>query len=81
MLRIQLRVALTVGPVVPDEDGISGEAIIEAARLLEAPESKRRLVDEQADLGVIVSAFLYDTVIKHGPGLVDPETYSAVNSS
>ena len=35
--RIQLRVAVNVGPVVTDTMGVSGEAIIVAARLVEAP--------------------------------------------
>ena len=35
--RIQLRVAINVGPVVTDTMGVSGEAIIVTARLVEAP--------------------------------------------
>ena len=35
--RIQLRVAVNVGPVVTDTMGVSGEAIIITARLVEAP--------------------------------------------
>ncbi len=73
--RIQLRVALNVGPVVSDPRGVSGEAIILAARLLEAPVLKKELARTAADLGVIVSPFIYDSVIKHAPGEVDPTQY------
>ncbi len=72
---MQLRVALNVGPVVSDPQGVSGEAIILAARILEAPVLKKELARSTADLGVIVSAFIYDSVVKHAPGSVDPGQY------
>lgn len=73
--RVQLRVALNVGPVVSDPQGVSGEAIILTARLLEAAALKKELARTAADLGVIVSPFIYESVIKHGPGFVDPAKY------
>lgn len=73
--RMQLRVALNVGPVDSDPQGVSGEAIIFTARLLAAPGLKKELARVGADLGVIVSPFIYDSVIKHAPGLVDPVQY------
>ncbi len=73
--RIQLRAAVHAGPVVADAEGISGEPLIQAARMLDAPALKRMLAAARADLAVIASAFVYDTVISHGPGLVDPDTY------
>jgi CRP-like cAMP-binding protein len=65
--RIQLRVALHVGPVVSDPEGVSGESIIQAARILEAPVLKRELGQTGADLGIIVSSFVHETVIRHLP--------------
>jgi hypothetical protein len=76
--RIQLRVALHVGPVVSDTWGVSGEAIILTARTLDAPVLKKELARAQANLGIIVSPFVYDSVIKHGPGYVDPARYRHV---
>ncbi|HEX6469407.1 MAG TPA: cyclic nucleotide-binding domain-containing protein [Streptosporangiaceae bacterium] len=64
----QLRVALSVGPVISDRKGVSGEAIIHAARLLDAPVLKRRLAETGADLGFIVSDFVYNNVIRHRAG-------------
>jgi CRP-like cAMP-binding protein len=63
--KIQLRMALHVGPVVSDAEGVSGESIIQAARILEAPMLKRELARTGADLGIIVSSFVHETVIKH----------------
>jgi hypothetical protein len=76
--RFQLRLAVNVGPVVSDTMGVSGEAIIVAARLVEAPDFKQALVRSTAELGVIASPFVYETVIRHGQ---DPDyvaTYSPV---
>jgi Cyclic nucleotide-binding domain len=64
---IQLRVAVNVGPVTSDVMGISGEAIIVTARLIEAPQFKKAMHETGADLGVIASTFIYDTVIRHHP--------------
>jgi hypothetical protein len=77
-LRMQLRVALHVGPVVSDPEGVSGESIILAARILEAPTLKRELAYEVADLGLIVSTYVYDTVVKHASGHVDSTRYRQV---
>jgi CRP-like cAMP-binding protein len=65
--RIRLRVAASVGPVTSDRMGVSGEAIIVAARLAEARPLKEAMNKTGASLGIIVSTFMYDATIKHGP--------------
>lgn len=72
---IQMRVALHVGPVVSDAHGVDGRAIIDTARLLDAPPLKRDLFQSGADLGFITSDFVYDTIIQPNPGHVDPALY------
>lgn len=67
--RIQLRVAINVGPVTTDTMGVSGEAIIVTARLVEAPLFKDAMKKGQASLAVIASTFIYETVIRHDLGL------------
>ena len=67
--RIQLRVAVNVGPVASDSMGVSGEAIIVTARLVEAPQFKLAMDASGASLGIMVSTFIYETVIKHGQDL------------
>jgi hypothetical protein len=62
-------VAINVGPVITDTMGVSGEAIIVTARLVEAPLFKEAMEKGQANLGIIASTFIYETVIRHDLGL------------
>ena len=73
--RIQLRVAINVGPVTSDRMGVSGVAIIVAARLVEALVFKDAMNESGASLGIIASPFIYHSVIRHGPYL---EGYSKI---
>lgn len=77
--RMQLRIALHVGPVVSDREGVCGESVIVGARLLDAPVLKRQLAAQSADLGLIVSAYVYHTVVKHAPGTIDPARFGRVH--
>jgi CRP-like cAMP-binding protein len=63
--QFQLRLSVNVGPVVSDDMGVSGEAIIVAARIVEAPAFKEAFTESTARLGIIVSPFVYDTVVRH----------------
>ena len=54
-----LKVAIDVGPVTSDRLGVSGQVIINAARLLEAPALKTTIAANRASLGIIVSEFIY----------------------
>ncbi|WP_433241664.1 cyclic nucleotide-binding domain-containing protein [Actinomadura nitritigenes] len=67
-VRIQLRVALHVGPVTADPQGVSGSSVIHAARLLDARPLRQRLAETRADLAFVASAFVYETVLAHAPG-------------
>ncbi|MFD0903984.1 cyclic nucleotide-binding domain-containing protein [Actinomadura sediminis] len=75
LARFQLRLALHVGPVTPDGQGVSGWPLIQASRLLDAGPFKDRLAATGADLGFIASAFVYESVIAHSPGYVDAAAY------
>jgi CRP-like cAMP-binding protein len=70
--RIQMRVALQVGPVDADAHGVNGRAIIDAARLLDAPALKQQLAETGVDLGFITSTHVYETFIQPNPGHVIP---------
>ncbi|WP_131737515.1 cyclic nucleotide-binding domain-containing protein [Actinomadura roseirufa] len=78
-VRIQLRLALHVGPVTPDTEGVAGWPVIQAARLLDARVLKERLAATGADLGFIASSFVYESVIAHSPGYVDAADYEPVH--
>jgi CRP-like cAMP-binding protein len=75
---IQLRLAMAVGPVRTDGTGVSGDALIEAARLIELRAFKRRLKTERADLGLIGSAYIHQAMIKTGAAAVVPGAYRRV---
>jgi hypothetical protein len=77
-VRIELRAALHMGPVFHDANGICGHALNHTARMLDAPVLKRSLTASQADLAFIASAHVYDTVVRHATGLVDPTTFQPV---
>ncbi|MFB4308336.1 cyclic nucleotide-binding domain-containing protein [Actinomadura sp. GTD37] len=77
-VRIQLRIAVDVGPVASDPPGVSGWTIINAARLLDAAPLKKRLAATGADLGFIASRFVYDSVIAHSPGYVNADEYEPI---
>ena len=79
-VRIQLRVALNVGPVSPDPQGLHGLSLIHAARMLEARSLKDKLTATRADLGFVASAHVYDTVIRHATGLVEPDAYQKIRT-
>ncbi|NVI90492.1 cyclic nucleotide-binding domain-containing protein [Actinomadura sp. BRA 177] len=76
--RLQLRAALHVGPVQRGPKGVSGISIITTRRMVDAPAVKRRVAETGADLAFVTSDFVFDSVIKPAPGLVDPGRYSRV---
>ncbi len=80
-VRIRLRVAVNVGPVMSDTIGMSGQAIISAARLLDVPVLKQAMASSGASLGIIASDFVYETAIKHAEGWADPDKYKAVQAN
>jgi CRP-like cAMP-binding protein len=78
-VRIQLRAALHVGPVYRDREGLNGDAIIHTARMLDAPLLREAMKTSDADLAFMSSDHVFQTVIRQGPGLVDPETFQRVD--
>lgn len=78
-VRIRLRTALHVGPVTGDAEGLNGDAIIHAARLLDAPPLREALETSDADLAFMTSGHVFDTVLKNDRGLLDPGMFTPVN--
>jgi hypothetical protein len=76
--QLRLRVAVHTGVVHFDGNGLVGTAVNLAFRLLEAEQLKLTLSETGADLALIVSIRVYDDVIRHGLGLVDPSEYQRV---
>ena len=78
VVRIQLRVALHVGPVGRDAEGLTGQAVIAAARIVDAPAVKARLAAEHADLIFATSDYVYDNVVRNCAGRMDPAGFEHV---
>jgi CRP-like cAMP-binding protein len=74
-VQIRLRASMHMGPVtINDDAGMSGEALMLSARLLEAPKLKRSMAETGAPLGAIASGHFYDNVIKD----LDVEEYQKI---
>lgn len=73
--RLRLRMSLDAGHVTHDGRGLVGHAANRLHRALDAPDFKRELLASSADLGVIVSDFVYGEVIN---GLFEAEFYQPV---
>jgi len=67
--RFQLRAAVDVGPVISDIMGVSGDAINVIARLVEAAPLKKAMRACGVCLGVIVTPFIYQAVIRNDESL------------
>lgn len=79
--QIRLRMVLHAGHVYFDAHGVAGQTLVHAFRLLEAPAFKAAFAATPCELGFVVSDRLYDDVIRHGPGLIDPDLYDAISVS
>jgi len=77
-VRMQLRTALHVGPVLLDGRGFPNQSLIHAVRMLDAPVLKRSLAATGADLAAMVSEHVYDTVVRQACGTVDPSSFRRV---
>jgi CRP-like cAMP-binding protein len=79
--RIQLRVAVSAGPVSRDTIGMTGEAIILAARMLEAPAFKKAMSTSRANLGVIASSSVREAAIRQRGDLTGFSGFAQVKVS
>lgn len=76
--QMRLRVALNVGEAESDGRGIVSTALTHAFRLLDAAPLKEAVAGAETGIAVIVSRRVYDDVVSHGRGLVDPGDYYRV---
>jgi hypothetical protein len=73
--QFRLRAALHTGEVHKDENGFSGEAIDATCRLLDAPALKTRLSQTTTPLILVISDYIYRTIVRQGYKGIDKETY------
>jgi hypothetical protein len=76
--RLRLRVVVHAGELLRDAHGITGEDLILAFRLLDAEVVRARLVQAVADLVLVVSDAIYQGIVKHGYGKIDPAGFHPV---
>jgi class 3 adenylate cyclase len=73
--RLRLRMALHAGEITHDARGVTGQAIIHAARLLDSAPLKDALRESTGVLAIIASAWFYDEVIRQYPDY-SPDEYT-----
>jgi len=76
--QIRLRVALHAGSVLFDGHGVLGHSLTRLFTLLDAPAFKAEFSETAAEIGLVTSEHLYDDVIRHTSGLVDPADYRPI---
>jgi hypothetical protein len=76
---IRLRMAVNAGYVIRDAHGVSGKAVIQLFRMINAPTLKTMFADRGGDFVLIVSSTLYQEVICNSPGAMDPEGFLAID--
>jgi hypothetical protein len=78
LARIRLRMAAHAGPVHEDLDELTGAAMVHVVQLLDAPLLGEHLALTSAELAMLVSDPLYDQIVKHDTGLLDPAAFRPV---
>ena len=76
--QMRLRVAVNVGQAEQDGRGVVSTALTHAFRLLDAEPLKDAVAEAETAIAVIVSRRVYEDVVSHGRGLVDPGDYYRV---
>lgn len=75
--RLQLRLAAHIGPVDHDGHGFVGTDVNLLFRMLEARPLKRALAESAAELALVVSDYVYGSLVCRYPTLVSPEAFRA----
>lgn len=73
--RMQLRAAAHIGPVYPDDHGLVGDDINLLYRMLDARPLRRVLAESCAELALIVSGYMYDSLVRRHPSMIDPALF------
>jgi hypothetical protein len=76
--RIQLRIAAHIGLVHYDGHGFAGYDVNLLYRLLDAPRLKRMISQSNAEIAFITSKYLYETVVRRCPSIIDPALFQII---
>jgi hypothetical protein len=73
--RLRLRVVVHAGELLRDGYGMTGEDLVLAFRLLDSDLVRARLAQAGEDLVLVVSDVIYQGIVKHGYGGIDPGVF------
>jgi hypothetical protein len=76
--QIRLRMALHAGHILFDDKGVVGHNLTLLFDLLDAHVFKSEFAETTGELGLITSEYVYDDVIRHCPGRLDPADYEPI---
>jgi hypothetical protein len=77
--RIRLRLCIDIGLIEPHQGSWAGVALVRATRLLEAAPVRAALrANPEADLAVVLSDQMYEMVVRHRFGLLDPDRFERI---
>lgn len=74
-LRIRLRSALHVGPVLLGDTGYPNASVIQAVRMVDAASLRRRLATADHAFATMVSAYVYENVVQHMRGALSADAF------
>jgi len=78
--RMQLRVAVHVGPVYRDEHGFAGDDVTYLCRMLDAQPLRRALSDSHAELAFIISDYVYEKLVRRRQSVAGPRSFRQVRT-
>lgn len=79
-VRMQLRVAVHVGPVYRDEHGFAGDDVTYLCRMLDAQPLRRALTDSGGELAFIISDYVYEKLVRRRQSLADQRSFQRVRT-
>ena len=79
-VRMQLRVAVHVGPVYCDEHGFAGDDVTLLCRMLDAPPLRQALSDSGCELAFIISDYVYEKLVRRRHSLADRRSFRQVRT-
>ena len=79
MAQIRLRLAAHIGECHHDRYGLAGAAINQLFRMLDAPALRDAVRIADSELALLISDYLYDSVIRGRASMVDPAVFRPVS--
>jgi hypothetical protein len=78
--QMQLRAAVNIGPVDRDDHGLVGDDLNLLFRMLDARPLRKALADTGAELALVTSTYVHDSLVVQHPSLVDPALFRPLNA-